>query len=290
MYLGNINENPNLFQLMIEMLHQVVDNSVKQNIIDNLLYQNEIYKVLSAVNMLSTQQSFPEIKLNVGTTHLNNINEFKAHSNASNNILEIANLNFSIVRQNKGIKNLLDPLPINIKCKLNEDENNLIINKNKKNENKKVRNSNMRMYYENFLNFPENKNFDLLSEEKNIINNTCEKIEKHDEKGNSGNVERKENELSKNIILNSNEKFFRCSMTNCEKVFAKENILNAHMRTHTGEKPYKCNFENCYKSFSQYGNSKKHEKVHLGDKKFVCDFPDCLKRFSASYNLKVIII
>jgi hypothetical protein len=82
-------------------------------------------------------------------------------------------------------------------------------------------------------------------------------------------------------------KYFRCTFSECNRVFPKECNLRDHIRTHTGEKPFQCSYASCKKSFSQHGNLKKHEKVHNGEKKFPCPFQGCGKKFSASYNLKV---
>ena len=82
-------------------------------------------------------------------------------------------------------------------------------------------------------------------------------------------------------ILTHGEKLFICEI--CKKKFLDNSKLRRHSLVHSGEKPYACPM--CLKRFSLDFNLRTHMRIHSGEKPYACVYPGCFKRFSQSSNL-----
>ena len=78
---------------------------------------------------------------------------------------------------------------------------------------------------------------------------------------------------------------FKCDFGNCEKVFGHRSNLTVHKRTHTGKKCFKCDIASCEKAFCDQSNLIKHKRIHTGRKLFKCDVASCEKTFATNGNL-----
>lgn len=82
---------------------------------------------------------------------------------------------------------------------------------------------------------------------------------------------------------NDADKYFICTYTNCQKVYAKPAHLKAHLRRHIGDKPYVCTWPNCTWKFSRSDELSRHRRSHSGVKPYKCNY--CTKCFSRSDHL-----
>lgn len=86
--------------------------------------------------------------------------------------------------------------------------------------------------------------------------------------------------LKKHLVTHG-EKQFICP--DCGKKFLDNSKLKRHSLVHSGEKPFKCEY--CSKCFSLDFNLRTHLRIHTGEKPYICSYPNCYKRFSQSSNL-----
>jgi uncharacterized Zn-finger protein len=123
----------------------------------------------------------------------------------------------------------------------------------------------------------ESSNMDMLSSKsKHIEENICFKCSESD----CGKVFEDATALKKHLATHG-EKQFTCP--DCGKKFLDNSKLKRHSLVHTGEKPFKCEY--CSKCFSLDFNLRTHLRIHTGEKPYICSYPGCLKRFSQSSNL-----
>jgi uncharacterized Zn-finger protein len=123
----------------------------------------------------------------------------------------------------------------------------------------------------------DSSNIDIhSSNSKNNEDSTCFKCSESD----CGKIFEDATALKKHLVTHG-EKQFTCQ--DCGKKFLDNSKLKRHSLVHSGEKPFKCEF--CSKCFSLDFNLRTHLRIHTGEKPYICSYPGCLKRFSQSSNL-----
>ncbi|KAI4460611.1 zinc finger protein [Holotrichia oblita] len=85
--------------------------------------------------------------------------------------------------------------------------------------------------------------------------------------------------LHQHMRTHAPTKDFLCSL--CGRAFSSQQILNAHKLRHTDERPFKCKI--CQKAFKQLVDLQQHEVGHTDVKKYVCE--ECGKSFKYKKNL-----
>ena len=91
------------------------------------------------------------------------------------------------------------------------------------------------------------------------------------------------------VLVQNNEKSFKCSICPEGKFYTTKSALNQHMKTHDPSNAFKCDV--CLKVFSSKTNLKSHYRTHTGEKPFACQTCDkkfarksCLVRHQATHS------
>ncbi len=73
-----------------------------------------------------------------------------------------------------------------------------------------------------------------------------------------------------NSTVDGADKPFRCHYSDCGKEFVRKSVLNAHIATHTGEKRYACNWPQCQYRCITATSVETHKKFHTGETPYDC--------------------
>ncbi len=75
----------------------------------------------------------------------------------------------------------------------------------------------------------------------------------------------------------SNDGFFYCEWTHCDKEYTRREALKRHYSTvHGADKPFRCHYPDCGKEFVSKSVLNAHIATHTGEKRYACDWPQLL--------------
>ncbi len=90
--------------------------------------------------------------------------------------------------------------------------------------------------------------------------------------------------LTQHILIDSEEKKFKCSQNGCNKRFKRRYISIEHKLKYLGIQKFVCHWNQCGKRFKTNHELEKHKSgVHLKEKKFICN--ECHKGFNTKQHL-----
>lgn len=99
------------------------------------------------------------------------------------------------------------------------------------------------------------------------------------------NLPQAEKKLYKDISQSS-VKAYKCTFSNCGKIFRFKSEITRHSVTHQTERPYSCIYEDCKKTFKRADSLKNHMRTHIGKLSYICEVIGCDKSFATKAGIQ----